>query len=113
MQELATSRVTNAFKNLLPSNALVIRDGNESSVPAPELVIGDVIRIRTGTRIPADVRLIHVSDFKVEMSSLTGETRPVTMRVQAEDTSDVVHAHNIGFSSSLVISGEAIGVVTR
>ena len=65
MQELAISRITSTFKNLLPSNALVGRDGAESSVPAPELVVGDVVRIRTGTRVPADVRLIHVSDFKV------------------------------------------------
>ena len=50
---------------------------------------------------------------QVEMSSLTGENEPVTMRVNPDDTSSVVHAHNIGFSSSLVISGEAIGVVTR
>jgi hypothetical protein len=70
-QELATSRVTSAFKNLLPSQALVIRDGSESTVAAPDLVIGDVVRIRTGTRVPADVRLIHVSDFKVCTSEHT------------------------------------------
>ncbi len=51
--------------------------------------------------------------LQVEMSSLTGEPKPVLMRVDPEDTSSVVHAHNIGFSSSLVITGEGIGVVTR
>ena len=47
------------------------------------------------------------------MSSLTGEPKPVTMRVTAEDVESPVHAHNIGFSSSLVIAGEGYGVVTR
>ena len=47
------------------------------------------------------------------MSSLTGETKPVVMRVVAEDLVVVVHSHNIGFSSSLVINGEAVGVVIR
>jgi magnesium-transporting ATPase (P-type) len=51
--------------------------------------------------------------LQVEMSSLTGEPRPVVMRVLPEETESVVHAHNIGFSSSLVITGEGIGVVTR
>ena len=50
---------------------------------------------------------------QVEMSSLTGEPKPVVMRVFPEETESVVHAHNIGFSSSLVISGEGVGVVTR
>ena len=47
------------------------------------------------------------------MSSLTGEPRPIAMRVLPEETESVVHAHNIGFSSSLVITGEGVGVVTR
>ena len=69
-QELGASRVTSAFKSLLPSVALVVRDGEESSVPAAELVVGDVVRIRTGTRVPADVRFLHVSDLKVRASML-------------------------------------------
>ncbi len=147
IQELTASRVTSSFKKLVPATALVTRDGNESTVPATDLVVGDVVRLRTGSRIPADVRLIQVSDLKVillavvlfcvgrvpradsfpfqslttavsfmlqvEMSSLTGETKPVSMRVTAEDRVVVLHSHNIGFSSSLVITGEAIGVVIR
>ena len=65
LQELAASKITSAFKSLLPAAALCTRDGEESSVPAADLVIGDIVRIRTGTRIPADVRFLHVSDLKV------------------------------------------------
>ncbi len=64
-QEYNTSKITNAFKNLLPANALCTRDGNESELAAPGLVIGDVVRIRSGTRVPADLRLIFVNDVKV------------------------------------------------
>ena len=82
-------------------------------MPASQLVVGDIIRVRSGVKVPADVRFIHTSDLKVEMSSLTGEAKPVTMSVQPQETESCVHAHNIGFSSSLVISGEGIGIVIR
>jgi magnesium-transporting ATPase (P-type) len=64
-QELNASKITSAFKNLLPAIALCTRDGEESNVPAADLVIGDVVRVRTGTRVPADLRFIHVTDLKV------------------------------------------------
>jgi magnesium-transporting ATPase (P-type) len=74
-QDRQTSKITAAFKNLIPNVALAIRDGQESSIPATDLVKGDVVRVRTGTRVPADIRLIHVAELKVGVVQTVGSRR--------------------------------------
>jgi magnesium-transporting ATPase (P-type) len=64
LQERATSAITDAFKNMMPAEAIVIRDGAEATYPASELVVGDIVKLRPGSRVPADLRLIHVSGLK-------------------------------------------------
>ena len=53
------------FKNFIPPRALVIRDGNESSIEAIKLVPGDIIRVKGGENIPADIRIIECHKMKV------------------------------------------------
>ena len=64
-QERQTSRISNAFKGMLSSDALVIRDGAELVVPATDLVCGDLVKLRPGARVPADLRLVSVAGLKV------------------------------------------------
>ena len=72
MNERAAGSVAAQLKNLLPSNAQVIRDGKEMSINATELVVGDYLHMTIGSRVPADVK-VHVSkDLKLDFSSLTG-----------------------------------------
>ncbi|ESO09177.1 hypothetical protein HELRODRAFT_92936, partial [Helobdella robusta] len=56
--------------------AIVIRNGEKLNVRAEELVIGDVIEVKFGDRMPADMRVISAHGFKVDNSSLTGESEP-------------------------------------
>lgn len=63
-----------AFKNFIPPETLVIRDGRQSKIPAENLVVGDVVIIEFGKRIPADIRILESNGMKVDNSSLTGET---------------------------------------
>lgn len=72
---------------MLPSEVTVLRDGDWHSVPAAALVPGDIIQVRAGNKIPADLRLAEVSsDLKFNRSILTGEANAIKATVTS--TSD-------------------------
>lgn len=104
------SAVMKAFKNMLPRGCHVIRDGRLQDIPAANLVVGDVVRIGTGDQVPADIRLIYVNDLKVEVSSLTGESLPISCTTTSKELR-VEEAKNVTFNSSQCLEGEAVGVV--
>ena len=65
-----------SFKNMLPQKCIVIRDGQERSYDPEKLVLGDIVKVKAGEKIPADIRLISVNEMKVDNSALTGESEP-------------------------------------
>ena len=68
------SRIMNSIKTLIAEEASVIRDGQHQTVPARDLVVGDVVTLSMGDRVPADLRLVQVSsDVRFDRSLLTGE----------------------------------------
>ena len=77
VQERKARRSVDALRDMLVSEARVRRDGDVISVPAEQLVPGDVVLIREGDRIPADGRLLSAANLEVEESTLTGESSPV------------------------------------
>lgn len=94
-------------------SAKVLRNGEKTSIPARELVVGDIVSLEAGDFIPADGRLIDVQNLRVEEGMLTGESEPV------EKFSDVIEGEvalgdrkNMVFSSSLVVYGRADFLVT-
>lgn len=110
IQEGKASAVMKSFKNMLPRAAHVIRDGRLQDIPAAELVIGDLVYISTGDQVPADIRILFTSECKVELSSLTGESAPVTLALVTKEAK-MEQAKNVAFNTSKVVEGEAIGVV--
>jgi sodium/potassium-transporting ATPase subunit alpha len=73
-QDFSTSRIVNSIKDMLPSDVMVLRDGQEVELAAVALVPGDLVNIRLGQKIPADLRLLEVSsDLKFDRAVLTGE----------------------------------------
>lgn len=85
-QDFTTGRVMSSISGMLPTDILVCRDGNTFSLPASELVSGDIVKITLGTKVPADVRLISVSsDLKFDRSILTGESKPVAGTTTSTD----------------------------
>lgn len=64
-QDAKSSRIMDSFKNLIPAYATVIRDGEKNSILAEELVLGDVVEVRAGDGIPADIRIVKCSRMKV------------------------------------------------
>jgi sodium/potassium-transporting ATPase subunit alpha len=63
-----------SIKSLIADNATVVRDGKQQTVPAADIVVGDLIMLSMGDRVPADMRIVQVSsDLKFDRSLLTGE----------------------------------------
>ena len=84
--------------------AEVVRNGKKETVKAEDLVIGDVIEVKFGDRVPADMRIIESSSFKVDNSSLTGESEPQSR--SSEFTHDnPLETKNLAFFSSSAVEG--------
>lgn len=110
-QDWSTSRVMASIKDMLPEQSQVMRDGNLVHVPAEELVPGDVVLIKAGNKLPADMRFIQTSsDAKFDRSVLTGESRPVPGAVDFTDE-NYLETHNIGLQGTHCIIGTSTGIV--
>jgi len=63
-----------SIKSLIAEDATVIRDGEQQTVPATDIVVGDIVVLQMGNRVPADLRIVHASsDLRFDRSLLTGE----------------------------------------
>jgi len=76
VQEYRSEQSLEALNKLVPHNCTVVRNGTQQIVQASDVVPGDVVKLQTGDRIPADVRLVEVVNMEVDESTLTGETKP-------------------------------------
>ena len=112
-QEYRADRAVRALAALLPDTATVRRGGRKLTVPATELVPGDMVLLKEGDRISADARVVRSSELKVDMSTLTGESDPVLRGSHVLETvpSDTVDAPNVVFAGTFVASGSATVVV--
>lgn len=109
-QESKSERIMDSFKKLMPSYATVIRDGEKDSVDASQLVVGDLIEVNAGDRIPADIRVVKAHQLRVDNSSLTGESEPQSR--STEKTSDnPLETKNLAFYSSNCVDGSGLGIV--
>ena len=112
MQERSTSDVMSQFKKMLPPTCTVIRDGKEDQKKAELLVLGDLVKIDGGKRIPADIRIILSRGLKVEQSALNGEADEVEIFAESLGP-DVMDSKNLIFNGCQAIEGSAIGVVVK
>lgn len=110
-QESKASNIMAAFASMVPDTALVLRDGKKISINARDLVIGDVVFMKGGDKVPADVRIIHSSGFMVDNSSITGESEPQKRSINATKPENPLETENIAFFTSLCNEGKATGVV--
>uniref|UniRef100_A0A674MJ74 Sodium/potassium-transporting ATPase subunit alpha n=1 Tax=Takifugu rubripes TaxID=31033 RepID=A0A674MJ74_TAKRU len=109
-QEAKSSRIMDSFKKMVPQQALVIREGEKMQINAELVVMGDLVEIKGGDRVPADLRIISSSGCKVDNSSLTGESEPQTR--SPEFTHDnPLETRNICFFSTNCVEGTARGIV--
>ena len=114
VQERRAEEALAALKKLAAPDAQVLRDGSRKSIPAFELVPGDIVFLETGNFVPADVRLLEAVNLRVEEASLTGESLPVQKNAATVLDKNVPlgDRKNTAFMGTVVSYGRGRGVVT-
>lgn len=111
--EWRAARALSALHYEARSTARVRRDGAESLVDAAELVLGDVVVINAGDRVPADVRLVDASSFAADESTFTGESVPVEKSVEPVGFATILaDRRSMAYLGTLAVRGHATGLVT-
>ncbi|XP_033836239.1 sodium/potassium-transporting ATPase subunit alpha-3b isoform X2 [Periophthalmus magnuspinnatus] len=109
-QEAKSSKIMESFKNMVPQQALVIREGEKVQINAEEVVAGDLIEVKGGDRIPADIRVVSAHGCKVDNSSLTGESEPQNRSPDCTHDNPL-ETRNVAFFSTNCVEGTARGIV--
>ncbi|GAB1518410.1 hypothetical protein RhiTH_001469 [Rhizoctonia solani] len=113
-QEYKAEKTMDSLKSLSSPTANVIRNGGGAeSVPSTELVPGDIVVVRTGDVVPADLVLILAQNVEIDEALLTGESLPVSKKVEAlgDPSLPLGDRTNMAFSSTTVAKGRARGIV--
>lgn len=112
-QEDRAERALAALQEMAAPTAKVVRGGHPSSVPAREVVPGDLVELEAGDNVPADLRLIDASSLRIQEAALTGESVPVNKDASGELplSTSLSDRHNMAYMSTLVTNGSGRGVV--
>lgn len=115
IQEYKAEQSVRALKKMLVPKAKVLRDGIEKEVNSEELVPGDIVLLYSGIRVPADIRLVHTVELKIDESILTGESLPVEKHHHTIKDENLTYGDqkNMAFMGTIVVSGRAKGIVVE
>jgi Ca2+-transporting ATPase len=114
VQEYRAEKAVEALKKMVSPHVLVLRDGKEQSIDSKDLVPGDITLLEAGSRVPADSRLIETANLQVDEAALTGESTPVTKRLDLLSADvGVGDKKNMVFMGTVVTGGRAVAVVTE
>jgi magnesium-transporting ATPase (P-type) len=112
IQEGKAEKALEAIRTMLSHQALVVRDGKRTVLPAEQVVPGDIVIVKSGDKVPADIRLFKAKDLHIDEAALTGESVPVD-----KETSPLPENVSIGdrkcmaYSGTLVTYGQGTGIV--
>jgi len=111
-QEYKTDHAIRNLKSMVPEKSHVVRDGQIVEVGSDQLVLGDIVTLTEGERVPADIRIIHEDGLEIDESQLTGESKSVVKSARAVSGDiDGKIAPNIVYWGTLIVSGHGRGVV--
>ncbi|MCJ7715092.1 MAG: cation-translocating P-type ATPase [Anaerolineales bacterium] len=115
VQEQRAEEALAALKKMASPDANVLRDGHRKSIPAREVVPGDIVFLEAGNFIPADVRLLETVNLRVDEATLTGESVPVTKNshMDIEEDAALGDRKTMAFTGTLVTYGRGVGVVVN
>lgn len=116
IQEYRAEKAMEKLKSLVSTDAVVKRDGNLQVINADELTVGDIVVLEEGAKVPADLILIEANELRIDESSITGESKPVSKNADYSkeveiDPSNRSFEPHVAYMDSSVISGNGIGVV--
>jgi Ca2+-transporting ATPase len=112
VQEYRAERAIAALRKLAATSARVVRDAATQSIPAPDLVPGDVVLLEAGNVVPADLRLLETAQCKVNEAALTGESVTVEKHTDVLEATDLPlgDRRNMAYKGTIVTYGRARGV---
>jgi len=112
VQEYKAGRAIEALKKLTSPESIVLRGGRKRKLASRLLVPGDIVFLEEGTKIPADMRLLEVTNLRIDESSLTGESTPVTKSTKTLKKAIVADRKNMAYAGTHVTYGRGIGIIT-
>ncbi|MBY9011682.1 MAG: cation-transporting P-type ATPase [Candidatus Lokiarchaeota archaeon] len=117
IQQIRATKKLNALREMTAPTTTVIRNGQKTDIPTKNVVVGDLLVLKQGDRIPADSRVIQSSNLEVNESSLTGESEPVRKKQEGsalskEDIS-IGDRHNMIFYGTFVTTGNATAIAVK
>jgi magnesium-transporting ATPase (P-type) len=114
LQEGKAEHALNAIRQMLSPHATVLRDGVQLTIEAENLVVGDIVLLQAGDRVPADLRLLRIKGLQIQEAALTGESLAVEKmpHVLSRQTS-LGDRLNMAYSGTLVTRGQGRGVVVK
>ena len=111
-QEMSTKKSLDALKEMNDRTSVVLRDFEWQTVPTAELVVGDIIKVKMGDFVEADVRWLESSELQVIESHLTGEADAIQKDIDAiSDDVQLTDRNNMGYSGSTVANGQGVGII--
>jgi sodium/potassium-transporting ATPase subunit alpha len=111
LQNAKSDSVMEGFKNFIPLKCKVLRDGKVDEIQASKLVTGDIIVVKNGEKIPADIRIIECKEMRVDNSSLTGESEPLLRKPECDNPEKILETKNVAFFGSKCVAGGGKGMV--
>ena len=114
VQELRAKNASKQLNLLIHESITVRRAGEVKEIPAEELVVGDIVLLAAGDRVPADLRLTKVSDLYLSQAAITGESAILEKNAQAlsySNSESLTQLENLAFMATTVISGKGEGIV--
>ncbi|MFA6283464.1 MAG: HAD-IC family P-type ATPase, partial [Desulfurivibrionaceae bacterium] len=113
LQEAKAVNALAALARTMTTEATVLRQGEKRRIPATELVVGDIVFLQSGDKVPADMRLFQVRDLQIAEAALTGESAPVAKdHAQHGRETALADRRNMAYASTLVTYGQGTGMVT-
>jgi magnesium-transporting ATPase (P-type) len=114
IQEGKAENALRSIMSMTKSLCMVVRNGALESTDSSELVVGDVVMLQAGDRVPADIRLFFCKDFRCDESALTGEAQPVGKRITIiAPNAPLAERKNMAYMGTMITYGLARGVVTQ
>lgn len=110
IQEYQAEKIMESFRQLIPPKARVLRNGEITEILASDIVVGDVILLEEGDKVPADGRLIEVNSLKVDNSPITGEAEPQLRSLECTHP-NILECRNMVFSGTLVQTGNGKALI--
>ena len=115
IQEGRASNALATLTRFVKTQSTVLRNGNEIIIPDFELVPGDIVLLKEGEKVGADIRIFHAESVRIDQSSLTGESIPVVKSLQTLRGKNIPYPDqsNMVFKGTLVVAGNARGIVVE